>query len=131
MKLTRVEREKITDSVLKIQSVRASLDYMDETKIPELEEIQSCLKTADVSLRLVPISRVDAEEMIDDLATQALLGPFRGEPAVARDAVAGVLLALSAAAGADPTIVSADLNPLIVVDGKPVAVDALVEVLDA
>ena len=52
MKLTRVEREKITDSVLKIQSVRASLDYMDETKIPELEEIQSCLKTADVNLRL-------------------------------------------------------------------------------
>ena len=52
MKLTRVEREKITDSVLKIQSVRASLDYMDETKIPELEEIQSCLKNADVSLRL-------------------------------------------------------------------------------
>ena len=29
--------------------------------------------------------RVDAEEMIDDLATQALLGPFRGEPAVDRD----------------------------------------------
>ena len=86
---------------------------------------------ADVSLRLVPISRVDAEEMIDDLATQALLGPFRGEPAVARDAVADVLLALSTAAEADPTIVSADLNPLIVVDGKPVAVDALVEVLDA
>ena len=86
---------------------------------------------ADVGLRLVPISRVDAEEMIDDLATQALLGPFRGEPAVDRDAVADVLLALSTAAEADPTIVSADLNPLIVVDGKPVAVDALVEVLDA
>ena len=84
---------------------------------------------ADVSLRLVPISRADAEEMIDDLTTQALLGPFRGEPPVARDAVADVLLALSTAAEADPTIVSADLNPLIVVDGKPVAVDALVEVI--
>ena len=42
-----------------------------------------------------------------------------------------MLLALSTAAEADPTIVSADLNPLIVVDGRPVAVDALVEVLDA
>ena len=50
-------------------------------------------------------SRVDAEEMIDDLATQALLGPFRGEPAVDRDALADVLLGLSAAAEADPTIV--------------------------
>ena len=50
MRLTRVEREKITDSVLKIQSVRASLDQMDEAKIPELEEIQSCLKSADANL---------------------------------------------------------------------------------
>ena len=36
---------------------------------------------ADVAVRLVPIERVDAEEMIDELATQALLGRFRGEPA--------------------------------------------------
>jgi acetate---CoA ligase (ADP-forming) subunit beta len=85
---------------------------------------------ADVSLRLVPITRTDAEEMVDDLATQALLGPFRGEPAVDRAKVADVLLALSAAAEADPSIVSADLNPLIVVDGTPIAVDALVEVGD-
>ncbi|MEJ7584168.1 MAG: acetate--CoA ligase family protein [Acidimicrobiales bacterium] len=83
---------------------------------------------ADVSLRLVPLGRVDAEEMIEDLATQALLGPFRGEPEVDRAALAEVLIALSAAAAADPSIVSADLNPLIIADGRPVAVDALVEV---
>jgi acetate---CoA ligase (ADP-forming) subunit beta len=83
---------------------------------------------ADVAFRLVPITPIDAAEMIDDLATQRLLGPFRGEPAVDREALAGVLLGLSAAAEADPAIVSADLNPLIVVDGAPVAVDALVEV---
>ncbi|MDQ2648098.1 MAG: acetate--CoA ligase family protein [Actinomycetota bacterium] len=82
----------------------------------------------DVAFRLVPIDRVDAEEMIDDLATQRLLGEFRGEPAVDRDALVGVLLGLSQAAASDPTIASADLNPLIVVDGKPIAVDALVEV---
>jgi succinyl-CoA synthetase beta subunit len=83
---------------------------------------------ADVSFRLVPIDRVDAEEMIDDLALQALLGPFRGEPAVDRAAVADVLLGLSAAAAERDDIASADLNPLLVVDGRPVAVDALVEV---
>ena len=33
---------------------------------------------ADVAFRLVPITRLDASEMIDDLATQALLGEFRG-----------------------------------------------------
>jgi len=83
---------------------------------------------ADVSFRLVPIDRVDAEEMIDDLELQKLLGPFRGEPAVDRAAVVDVLLGLSAAASERADIASADLNPLLVVDGRPVAVDALVEV---
>jgi succinyl-CoA synthetase beta subunit len=83
---------------------------------------------ADVSFRLVPIERLDAEEMLEDLALQKLLGPFRGEPAVDRGAVADVLLGLSAAATARADIVSADLNPLLIVDGRPVAVDALVEV---
>ncbi|MEO6988041.1 MAG: acetate--CoA ligase family protein [Aquihabitans sp.] len=86
---------------------------------------------ADVSIRPVPVSRVDAEEMIDDLRTQALLGPFRGEPAVDRDRLVAVITSLSDAAVTNPRIVSADLNPLIVVDGRPVAVDALVEMADA
>jgi len=82
---------------------------------------------ADVAFRLVPITRVDAEDMIDDLATQRLLGPFRGEPAVDRDALVDVLVGLSDASVANAELRSADLNPLIIVDGKPVAVDALVE----
>ena len=82
----------------------------------------------DVTFRLVPITRLDAEEMIDDLAMQALLGPFRGEAAIDRSKLVDVLVGLSAAADADATIVSADVNPLIVTaDGVPVAVDALVE----
>jgi acetyl-CoA synthetase (ADP-forming) len=85
---------------------------------------------ADVALRLVPLTEQDAHELIDDLRTQALLGPFRGEPAVDRDELAAVALALASAAQDRPEIVSADLNPLIVADGRPVAVDALVEVVD-
>jgi acetyl-CoA synthetase (ADP-forming) len=82
----------------------------------------------DVAFRLVPLDIVDAAELIEDFSTQALLGPFRGEPAVDRQALAAVVLGLSAAAAAHPEIVSADLNPLVVADGRPVAVDALVEV---
>ena len=83
----------------------------------------------DVTFRLVPIERIDAEEMLDDLQMQSLLGPFRGEAAVDRERLIAVLLGLSKAAQDDPSIVSADLNPLIVTaDGAPVAVDALVEV---
>src|SRR5437773_12407682 len=64
---------------------------------------------ADVVFRLVPIERVDAEEMIDDLTTERLLGPFRGEPAVDREALAAVLVGLSAAATERDDLVSADL----------------------
>lgn len=83
---------------------------------------------ADVSFRLVPITRADAEEMVEDLTLQALLAPFRGEPAVDRRAVADVLVGLSEAATSRADIASADLNPLMIVDGHPVAVDALVEI---
>ena len=83
---------------------------------------------ADVVFRPVPISAVDAADMIDSLATQKLLGPFRGEAAVDRDALGAVLLGLSAASQARPDIASIDVNPLIIrADGAPVAVDALVE----
>jgi acetyl-CoA synthetase (ADP-forming) len=82
---------------------------------------------ADVTFRLVPVDRTDAEEMIDDLTTQRLLGAFRGEPPVDREALVDVIVGLSNAVTTDRNIVSADLNPLVVVDGRPVAVDALVE----
>jgi acyl-CoA synthetase (NDP forming) len=82
---------------------------------------------ADVVFRPVPISAVDAADMIDQLATQRLLGEFRGEAAVDRERLAAVLLGLSAAAEARPDIAGIDVNPLIVrSDGTPIAVDALV-----
>ncbi len=86
---------------------------------------------ADVSIRLVPIDTDDAAEMLDELSAQALLGAFRGEPPVDREAVVGVLCALSDAAVAHPDLLSADLNPLIISDGRPIAVDALVELEDS
>ncbi len=83
---------------------------------------------ADVVFRLVPLSPSDAEEMIDGLQNQKMLDEFRGEPAVDRRALADVLLGLSRLVESDPEIVSVDLNPLIVSEGRPVAVDALIEV---
>ena len=82
---------------------------------------------ADVVFRLVPLSEIDALEMIDELASPRFLGPFRGEPALDRDALVRVALALSRVAEADSNVRTVDLNPLIVADGRPVAVDALVE----
>jgi acetyltransferase len=82
---------------------------------------------ADVAFRVAPLSDADADDLIDDLRTQAILGPFRGEPAVDRRALRQVLRGLSDAAEREPALVAVDVNPLIVVDGTPVAVDALVE----
>ncbi|MCP4436235.1 MAG: carboxylate--amine ligase [Actinomycetia bacterium] len=90
---------------------------------------------ADVSVRLAPITDVDANEMIEDLQSQAILGEFRGQPAVDREALVAVLAglseAISAPASNGATILSVDLNPLIISDGRPVAVDALVELEEA
>lgn len=82
---------------------------------------------ADVVFRLVPVSRVDALEMLDELAHRAWLGPFRGEPPVDREHLADVIVGLSSIAEHDPLVRSIDVNPLIVHEGRPVAVDALIE----
>jgi succinyl-CoA synthetase beta subunit len=82
----------------------------------------------DVTFRLAPIDSIDADEMLDDLRFRALLDEFRGAPAVDRSAVADVLLGLSRLAESDPSVVAVDVNPLIVVEGRPVAADALIEV---
>ena len=51
MSLTRLERERIIDSRLKIQAITESLNGVDPTKVPEMEEIQECLQDAEKTLR--------------------------------------------------------------------------------
>jgi acetyl-CoA synthetase (ADP-forming) len=83
---------------------------------------------ADVSFRLAPLDRVDAEEMIADVRHRAWLDAFRGEPPVDRARLADVLVGLGKLVSEDPSIVSVDVNPLIVSGGVATAVDALIEV---
>ena len=84
---------------------------------------------ADVAFRLAPLSRSEASDLIDDLSMQSLLDSFRGEPAVDREALINVLCVLGDL-GSDQEILSVDLNPLIVANGVPIAVDALVETVE-
>jgi acetyltransferase len=82
---------------------------------------------ADVVFRPAPLDHVTAGEMLDDLATQRLLGAFRGEAAVDRAAIARMLVGLGRLAVERPDVATVDVNPLIITpDGAPVAVDALV-----
>jgi hypothetical protein len=48
--LTKVEKERLTDSQMKIQSVSSSLKHIDPDKLPDFEEIRDCLEDADKSL---------------------------------------------------------------------------------
>ncbi len=81
---------------------------------------------ADVTFRLLPITEADAYDMIDGIGAQSLLGEVRGEPAVDRSLLAGTLLAVAEVAADVGRISSIDVNPLVVSDGAPIAVDALV-----
>jgi hypothetical protein len=60
-----------------------------------------------------------------------LLGAFRGEPAVNLEAVADLLCSLSDAAVSIDRLRSIDVNPVMIVNGLPIALDALVELSDA
>jgi acetyl-CoA synthetase (ADP-forming) len=82
----------------------------------------------DAVFRLAPLDASDADDMIDELRTQGLLAAFRGEPPVDRGALVDVLLALSRLACDEPEVAAVDLNPLLIDNGAPLAVDALVEV---
>jgi acyl-CoA synthetase (NDP forming) len=83
---------------------------------------------ADVSFRICPITRLDAEEMLDELKGAAVLKGARGRRPVSREAIVDVLMRMGGEDGllmryADD-IQEADVNPLIVSEAGAVAVDA-------
>ena len=82
---------------------------------------------ADVTFRLAPLDREDAEAMIDAIRSRSLLENFRGEAAVDRRTLTTALMGLSAIAGDFPEIAEIDVNPLVAgPTGELTAVDALI-----
>jgi acyl-CoA synthetase (NDP forming) len=82
----------------------------------------------DVSFRICPITRIDAEEMIDELKGAAILDGVRGRNPASRAAIVDALLKVGGDNGllmshADD-ISEADINPMIVSASAAVAVDA-------
>ena len=81
----------------------------------------------DVTFAAIPLTEREAGHLLQGLTARHLLErPFRGEPAVDAKCLASILVGLSRLALDRPDIESVDINPLIVRDGKPIAVDALV-----
>ena len=82
----------------------------------------------DVSFRICPITRLDAQEMLAELKGAAILDGARGMKPVSKDAIIDVLLKVGGENGLlmrhANDIAEADINPLIVSDSGAVAVDA-------
>jgi len=81
---------------------------------------------ADRVFAVAPINRAEALALIDRLKTRELLNGFRGFAAVDRDALADILVRIGELGLRYPRIKEIDVNPLIVSNGKPIAVDATV-----
>jgi acyl-CoA synthetase (NDP forming) len=78
----------------------------------------------DVSFRVAPLTREDAEEMIAEVKGNRLLRGIRGEKPADVEAVVDCLLRLSQLLQDFPAIAEVDINPLIVLEKGAVAVDA-------
>ena len=80
----------------------------------------------DVTIRVAPLSAFDAMDMMGDIRATKILDAFRGKPAVDKDAMAALLMALGKLGLENDAVSEVDINPIKLVDGKPVAVDALI-----
>jgi acyl-CoA synthetase (NDP forming) len=80
----------------------------------------------DVTLRLAPVDRAAALEMISNINGFPLLAGARGRPPVDLDALADALVAMSRFGAAHPEVASAEINPFIALPKGGVAVDALI-----
>ena len=80
----------------------------------------------DRTFAVAPLTRDDALGMIGRLKSQRLLDGFRGAAALDREALADVLVRIGHLSVASGAIREVDVNPLIVVDGRPIAADATV-----
>ena len=78
----------------------------------------------DVAFRVAPLSRADAEEMIEEVRGRRLLEGVRGKPPMDRETLIKALLSLSRMLVENPRLTEVDINPLLVLDRGVVAVDA-------
>jgi acetyltransferase len=78
----------------------------------------------DVAIRTAPLSREEADTMVDDLAARSLLFGYRGGPTIDRAELAGIMVAIGDMIVAG-SLDELEINPLRVTDGGLVALDAL------
>jgi acyl-CoA synthetase (NDP forming) len=78
----------------------------------------------DVSLRVLPVTRKDAGEMIREIKGYPMLTGYRGQEPVDTKKLEDMLLAVNEFVTANPFVKELDLNPVIASGSETVAVDA-------
>ena len=80
----------------------------------------------DISFRVAPLERADAVHMINDLRARKILDAVRGMPDADIDQLADIVVKVGRLGFEQPAIREIDINPLLLSDSGPVAVDALI-----
>jgi len=78
----------------------------------------------DVSFRIIPIDRRDAQEMIKEIKGYPLLQGYRGKEPVNIPALVEMILKISNFINENPQIKEMELNPIFAYKNKALAVDA-------
>ena len=78
----------------------------------------------DVTLRIAPIVKQDAQEMIREIKAYPILKGFRGQPPADEDAIVDILLSASDLMMENQDINQMDLNPVMIYDKGASIVDA-------
>lgn len=68
----------------------------------------------DVSFRIAPFTRKDAEDMLSEIRSKSLLDGVRGNPPLDKEAIVDTLLCIGQLVQDFPEIAELDINPLIV-----------------
>ncbi|NOQ38908.1 MAG: CoA-binding protein, partial [Anaerolineales bacterium] len=68
----------------------------------------------DVTFRVAPFTRLEAQAMLEEIRSKALLDGVRGKPPIDKEAVVDTLLRMGQLVQEFPEIAEFDINPLIV-----------------
>ena len=80
----------------------------------------------DTAFRVAPLEKQDALDMMQEIKGCKILESVRGMAAANRDMLAEILIAVGQMGLENDRIKEIDINPVIISQGKPIAVDALV-----
>ncbi len=80
----------------------------------------------DVTFRIAPLSRQDALEMMDEIRGNRILDAVRGMTTVDRDQLSDILIRIGQISIENKMICEIDINPIIILKGRGIVVDAMI-----